>query len=127
MILNKKMLYTLLISPAFFIMLASSCEKPKGNSRPTVIHISGIVTDKQIGTTLDSVKIYLYIPTMGGPTIKSFYYSDNTGRFTFQFSPIPNTSYRLSFEKKNYCYSGCQSIAIDLDKEYQEFNVQLEK
>ena len=123
--LTKKMLYTLLISPAFFILLASSCEKEKPK-RPTVLHISGTITDKQTGSSLDSVKIYLYIPTMGGPTIKSIYYTDNTGKFLFQFSPFPNTSYSLMFEKKSYCNSGC-NVYIDLDKEYQEFNVQLEK
>ena len=110
------------------MVFAFACEKP-APPPPTTLHISGIVTDKQTTTPLDSVKIYLEKHDLGDlPIIKGTFYSGKDGKFSLQFSPESGfNSYDLSFEKNGYCHSGCSTIDIDRSREYEVFNVSLVK
>ena len=122
--MNKR---TLIFSLTFLIF-AFACKKTIQPERPpSVLYISGLVTDKQTGVPLDSVEVTLNVPGYyGPPSPQSYFYSNTDGKFSFQFSP-KTASYQLGFSKNGYCYAGCPYVSIDRDKEYQTFNVLLEK
>lgn len=122
--MNKKTL--ILIS--ILVFFAFACEKTiQPTQPPSVLYISGTITDKQTGTPIDSVEVTLNVPgNYGPPSPQSYFYSNTDGKFSFQFSP-KTTSYQLGFSKNGYCYAGCPYVPIDRNKEYQTFNVLLDK
>ncbi|MBX3165438.1 MAG: carboxypeptidase regulatory-like domain-containing protein [Bacteroidetes bacterium] len=115
----------IIYSSLLFFIAAFACIK-KTKQRPTTLYISGIVTDKQTSAPLDSVKISLYRSHFGALYLND-YYSTQNGRYNFSFTPCDScfTSYYLEFTKKGY--NTVRDQHIDLDKEYQEFNIAMEK
>lgn len=114
----------------FLLILDISCEKSqKQPILPSILYITGTVTDKQTIMPLDSVSVSLNynagtigslsIPTMTFSTVKE-------GKFNFQFSPRENYSYYLFFDKTGAGYKWV-SKSVDRNKEHQEINVALEK
>jgi hypothetical protein len=106
-------------------LLSFACEKK--NERPSILYISGIITDKETSTSLDSVTIFLNHTKNWPYMTKTLYYNSGDGKFNFQFYPEEGYRYSLRFERNGYCYGGCSNVYINRDKEYQSFNVQLIK
>lgn len=107
-----------------FTMLLSACKKK--DTRPDVLHISGIVTDKETSNPKDSVSIELSKSDgFSSRIILDTYSTDSDGKFSFKFSQNKiSYSYYLIFSKKSYTK---EEVHIDKDKEKQNFNIQLIK
>ena len=109
------------------IILFSACTKK--DERPSVIYISGTVTDKTTSSPLDSVSIELIelrgssIPRIS--TILKIYSTNSAGEFSFEFSQNKELySYRVEISKEPYIR---EYVFIDKDLENQHFNIQLIK
>jgi len=116
--------------PLFLFIIAFACEKAtQPQQPPSVLQISGFVTDKQTGNPLDSVSVSLNHNTgsIGSPSIPQMtLFTGIDGKFNFQFSSKDNYSYSVFFDKTGAGYKWI-SKSIDRNKEHQEFNVTLEK
>ena len=103
----------------------------KEEARPSTIYITANVTDKETALPIDSVKVGLYKSSFGTFWMKNFY-TNNMGNVNLSFSPEKDSfgGYLLKFRKSGYLSSGEEcgcNVRIDLDKENQNFSVQLTK
>ena len=108
--------------------MAFECVKKSIPSKsPSIIHLSGQVIDKQSQVPLDSNHIYLMYEEktcIGCIAIpKDDCYTNKSGNFNLQFSPQTGYSYYLGFQT---LHSG-ENRNINLEVEYQEFKVALDK
>ena len=106
-------------------LIISGCQK-KNDPRPTTLYLSGSVTNKQTSTPIDSVEIALERSYwFSGYILETIFFSDGNGKFNIQFNPQENKSYDLDFSKRGYATPPFPT-SIDLDKEYQNFNITLD-
>ena len=120
----KQILLSLILSTILF----SACTK-KESQRPSVIYISGTVSDKTNSSPLDSVSIILSEDR--GGVISSVliplktYSTNSSGEFSFNYSQNKERySYELEFSKDLYTV---EKVHLDKDIEKQHFNIQLIK
>ncbi|CAN5642541.1 hypothetical protein BH11BAC1_BH11BAC1_22800 [soil metagenome] len=119
--MKNAILYLLL----FYIFCG--CNETNEMGRPTILYLSGQITNKQTFTPIDSVAVTLEFSSLTGMYYnpETTFYSGNNGKFNFQFSPKQNTSYNLTFFKQEY-RSPSLPTSIDRDREYQSFTIVLD-
>ena len=115
----KPILYSLLLS-----VFLNSCYKIE-LFKPSIenIKIEGTVCDAN-NNLLENVEIILYGSTISSSNVHIEEIYSNDGTYKVEFTPKGMWNYWLVFEKKEYKN---QVYRVNLDKEFQNFNVIMEK
>lgn len=120
----KTILHILLFTILVIVISCRKIELFKPYPIAEKITINGTVSDVN-NNLLDSVYVRLYessFMTIAIP-INNMYSKD--GIFKFEFTPEEKYTYHLNFEKKGYRIDTYHSV--DKKKEFQEFNVIMER
>jgi hypothetical protein len=112
--------YCFVIVCAFALI---QCKKTTTPPIPSVIYVSGVISDIQTGAPVDSVFVTLHYNDGGAstPVPLAVYHTDKFGKYSFKLIPNPYTFYDITCEKSKRT----STQVIDQQKANQVINVSL--